>query len=96
MKPSTVPSKPSNGANCAIVASKLSFSSRRGTSLKPASSSASRTRSRPRSRLRIAVLTSRATGPGVASQIERASTTLSRFRTVLTPLRNSVELIWAR
>ena len=32
----------------------------------------------------------------VASQIETASTTLSRLRTFRTPLRNSIELIWAR
>jgi len=35
-------------------------------------------------------------GPGVASQMEMASTTLSRLRTLRTPLRNSMELIWAR
>ncbi len=40
--------------------------------------------------------TSRATGPGVASQMDSASTTLFRLRTVRTPLRNSVELICAR
>src|ERR1017187_9590736 len=96
MNPSIVPSRPSSGASWAIVASKSSFSSSRGTSTKPASSSASRTRSRPWSRFKMAVLTNRATGPGVASQMDRASTTLLRLRTVRTPLRNSVELICAR
>jgi hypothetical protein len=41
-------------------------------------------------------LDERATGPGVASQMEMASTTLSRLSTLRTPLRNSVELICAR
>ena len=44
----------------------------------------------------MATLTSRATGPGVASQIARASTTLSRLSTLRTPLRNSPELICSR
>src|ERR1051326_6379718 len=44
----------------------------------------------------MAVLTNRATGPGVASHIDSASTMLSRLRTLRTPLRNSVELICAR
>ena len=96
IKPSTVPNKPSSGASWAMVASKFNFSSSRGTSARPASSSASRTRSRPWSRFRMAVRTRRATGPGVASQIESASTTLLRLSTVRTPLRNSVELICAR
>src|SRR5258706_254838 len=74
MKPITVPSKPSRGAICAIVASRFSFSSSRGTSARPASSRASRTRSRPWSRLSTAVLTSRAPGWMGASQVppERA------------------------
>ena len=42
-----------------------------------------------------AALPSWATGPFVASQMASASTTLSRLRTVRTPLRNSVELICA-
>ena len=96
MKPSAVPSSPSNGAICAMVASMFNFSSKRGTSCSPVSSSASRTPSRPRSRLRMAFFTSRATGPGVASQMESASTTLSRLSTVRTPARNSAELICAR
>src|SRR5882724_10046428 len=96
MSPITVPNRPSNGANCAMVASKFSFSSSRGTSISPASSNDSRTRSRPLSRFKIAVFTRRATGPGVASQMEIASTTLSRRSTLRTPLRNSVELICAR
>ena len=96
MKPRTVPSNPSNGAICAMVASKFNFCSSRGTSHAPASSSTSRTASRPRSRLRIASLTRRATGPGVASQMARASTTFSRLRTLRTPLRNSMELICSR
>ena len=44
----------------------------------------------------FAVADGRATGPGVASQMESASTTLLRLSTVRTPLRNSLELIWAR
>jgi hypothetical protein len=76
-----------------MVAIKFNRSSSSGTSVRPASSTASRTRSRLLSRLSMAVFTSRATGPGVASQIEIASTTLSRFSTLRTPLRNSVELI---
>ena len=52
--------------------------------------------SRPPSRLRIATFTMRATGPGVASQIETASTMFARFSTFRTPFRNSAELICAR
>src|ERR1041384_7636015 len=96
MKPRTVPKSPMSGAIWAIVAMRFNLSSSGGTSISPASSRASRTPSRPLSRLRMATLTRRATGPGVASQMESASTTLSRLSTLRTPLRNSVELIWAR
>jgi len=54
------------------------------------------TRSRPASRLRIAAFTRRETGPGVASQIETASMTLSRLSTLRTPARNWAESIWTR
>src|SRR5438093_97021 len=62
----------------------------------PASSSSERTPWRARSRMRMAIFTRRATGPGVASQMESASTTFSRLSTLRTPFRNSMELIWAR
>ena len=89
MKPTTVPSRPSAGATCAMIAITASRRSSRPTSARPCESTASRSRRAESRRCRIAVATTDDTGATVSSQIASASSALPPERTFVTPLRKS-------